>query len=136
MNKVRTGARSAYVTFMAPDTRIDSLWFHGFPARDVITEFNIEKDSLLLWLNSQRSMPDSLHLFVKYWKTDTLGVLQPVTEKVSLVEENKPKSRSARKKIEHKDTICGLSLKAEPETFEQHGFSLVFDNPPILGNFD
>ena len=29
-----------------------------------------------------------------------------------------------------------MSLKAAPETFEQHGFSLVFDNPPILGNFD
>lgn len=136
MNNKRTGDRSAYITFMAPDARIDSLWFQGFPAKDVITEFNIEKDSLLLWLNSQRPMPDSLHLFVKYWKTDTLGVLQPFTEKVSLVDENKPKSRAARKKIEHKDTICGLSLKAEPETFEQDGISLVFDYPPILGEFD
>lgn len=136
MNKQRTGDRSAYITFMAPDTRIDSLWFQGFPARDVITEFNIEKDSLLLWLNNQRRMPDTLHLCVKYWKTDTLGVLQPVTEKVNLVDENKPKSRTARKKVEHKDTICGLSLKAEPETFEQNGISLEFDNPPILGSFD
>ena len=81
-------------------------------------------------------MPDSLHLCVKYWKTDTLGVLVPVTEKVSLVDESKPKSRAARKKIEHKDTICGLSLKAEPETFEQYGISLEFDYPPILGAFD
>ena len=136
LNKKRTGDRSAYITFMAPDTRIDSLWFQGYPARDVITEFNIEKDSLLLWLNNQRPMPDSLHLCVKYWKTDTLGVLAPVTEKVSLVDESKPKSRAARKKIEHKDTICGLSLKAEPETFEQYGISLEFDYPPILGAFD
>ena len=136
MNKQRTGDRSAYITFMAPETRIDSLWFQGFPARDVITEFNIEKDSLLLWLNNQRQMPDTLRLCVKYWKTDTLGVLQPVTEKVNLVDENKPKSRAARKKVEHKDTICGLSLKAEPETFEQNGISLEFDNPPILGAFD
>ena len=136
MNKKRTGDRAAYITFMAPDARIDSLWFQGFPARDVITEFNIEKDSLLLWLNSQKPMPDSLHLFVKYWKTDTLGVLQPFTEKVSLVDENKPKSRSARKKVEHKDTICGLNLKAEPETFEQYGITLEFDYPPILGEFD
>ena len=136
LNKKRTGDRSAYITFMAPDTRIDSLWFQGYPARDVITEFNIEKDSLLLWLNNQRPMPDSLHLCVKYWKTDTLGVLAPVTEKVSLVDESKPKSRAARKKIEHKDTICGLSLKADPETFEQYGISLEFDYPPILGAFD
>lgn len=136
MNNKRTGDRAAYITFMAPDARIDSLWFQGFPSRDVITEFNIEKDSLLLWVNNQRPMPDSLHLFVKYWKTDTLGVLQPFTEKVSLVDENKPKGRAARRKVEHKDTICGLSLKAEPETFEQNGFTLEFDYPPILGEFD
>ena len=136
MNKMRTGDRAAYITFMAPDARIDSLWFQGFPASEVITEFNIEKDSLLLWLNDQRSMPDSLHLCVKYWKTDTLGVLQPVTEKISLVDEKKPKSRSARKKIEHKDTVCALNLKAEPETFEQYGISMEFAYPPILGAFD
>ncbi len=136
MNSKRTGDRSAYITFMAPEARIDSLWFQGFPAKDVITEFNIEKDSLLLWLNSQRPMPDSLHLWVKYRKTDTLGVLQPVTEKVSLVEENKPKSRTARKRVEHKDTVCGLNLKAVPETFEQYGISLEFDYPPVLGAFD
>ncbi len=136
MNKMRTGDRSAYITFMAPDARIDSLWFQGFPSDKVITEFNIEKDSLLLWLNDPRAMPDSLHLCVKYWKTDSLGVLQPTTEKLSLVDENKPKSRSARKIIEKKDTVCGLNLKAEPETFEQYGFSLEFDNPPILGYFD
>ena len=136
MNKMRTGDRAAYITFMAPDARIDSLWFQGFPASEVITEFNIEKDSLLLWLNDQRSMPDSWHLCVKYWKTDTLGVLQPVTEKISLVDEKKPKSRSARKKIEHKDTVCALNLKAEPETFEQYGISMEFEYPPILGAFD
>lgn len=136
MNNKRTGDRSAYITFMAQDTRIDSLWFQGFPSDKVITEFNIEKDSLLLWLNDPRPMPDSLRLCVKYWKTDSLGVLQPVTEKISLVDENKPKSRSARKKIERKDTICGLKLNATPETFEQCGFTLEFDNPPVLGYFD
>ncbi len=136
MNRKRTGDRSAYVTFMAPGTRIDSLWFQGFPASKVITEFNIGQDSLLLWLNDRRAMPDSLHLCVRYWKTDTLGVLQPVTETVSLVDENKPKGRTARKKVEHKDTICGLSLKAEPETFGQNGITLEFDNPPVLGEFD
>ena len=136
MNKMRTGDRSAYITFMAPDARIDSLWFQGFPAGKVITELNIEKDSLSLWLNDQRPMPDSLHLCVRYWKNDSLGTLRPVSEKISLVDEKKTKSRSARKKIEHKDTVCGLNLRVEPETFEQCGISLEFDNPPILGYFD
>ena len=136
MNKVRLSDRASYITFMAPDARIDSLWFQGFPARNVITEFNVEKDSLLLWVNDQRRMPDTLHLFVKYWKTDTLGVLRPETEKISLVDENKPKSKATRKKISHTDTICPLAVKASPETFEQLGISLEFDNPPILGVFD
>lgn len=136
MNYKRTGDRAGYVTFMAPGARIDSLWFKGFPSRDVITEFNIEQDSLLLWLNDRRRMPDSLHLYVKYWKTDSLGVLAPTTENVCLYDETKPKSRTARKKIEHNDTICALTLKAEPETFEQYGITVEFEYPPVIGAFD
>ncbi len=136
MNYKRTGDRAGYVTFMAPGVRIDSLWFKGFPSRDVITEFNIEQDSLLLWLNDRRRMPDSLHLYVKYWKTDSLGVLAPTTENVCLYDETKPKSRTARKKIEHNDTICTLTLKAEPETFEQYGITVEFEYPPVIGAFD
>ncbi|MBP5217344.1 MAG: Ig-like domain-containing protein [Bacteroidales bacterium] len=136
MNKVRLSDRASYITFMAPDTQIDSLWFRGYAPERVITEFNPRKDSLLLWLNVQRPMPDTLFLNVRYWKTDSLGVLKPETEEVSLVEENKPKSRAARKKVQHADTVCALTLKATPETFEQYGYSIVFDDPPILAFFD
>ena len=136
MNKVRLSDRASYITFNAPDTRIDSLWFRGYAPERVITEFNPRKDSLLLWLNVQRPMPDTLHLNVRYWKTDTLGVLRPETEEVHLYDENKPKSRSARKKVAHKDTICDLTLKATPETFEQYGYTIEFADPPILAFFD
>lgn len=136
MNNKRLSDRACYITFMAPGAKIDSLWFQGFPASRVITEFNIEEDSLLLWLNVQKQMPDSLHLMVKYWKTDTLGVLHPTVEKVSLVEEGKPTSRTARKKITHADTTCALKLVSSPETIEQLGIYLDFDYPPILGYFD
>ena len=136
MNQKRTGDRSAYITFMAPDTRIDSLWFKGFPASKVITEFNIEKDSLLLWINDSRRMPDTLHLFVDYWKTDTSGVLAPTREDFRLVDENKPKGRNARKKVEHSDTVCSITLKASAETFEQDGIIMEFGTPPFLGDFD
>ncbi len=135
MKKVRLSDRASYITFMAPQTRIDSLWFKGFPASKVITEFNIQEDSLLLWINDQRPMPDSLHLSVKYWKTDSLGVLRPETETVSLVQENKPK-KTSRKDITHKDTICVMTLETTPETIEQNGISMLFDVPPIIGDFD
>ena len=136
MTAKRTGDRSAYVTFMAPETRIDSLWFKGFQASKVITEFNIQKDSLLLWINDSRKMPDTLHLFVNYWKTDTTGVLSPVTEDFKLVDEAKPKGKGSKKKVEHKDTICSITLKADQMTFEVDGLSLSFDEPPFFGHFD
>ncbi len=135
MNKKRTSDRGAYVTFMSTDTRIDSLWFKNFPPEKVITEFNIPKDSLLLWINDSRRMPDTLHLFVKYWKTDTLNTLVPVTEDFKLVDENRPKGKTKRK-IEHNDTICKLKLTATPENFEHDGIILEFDDPPFLGYFD
>ena len=135
MNKVRLSDRAAYITFMAPDAKIDSLWFKGFPSSEVITEFNIEKDSLLLWINDQRRMPDSLHLCVKYWKTDTLGVLKPETETASMVIEKKSKS-DKKKKLAHQDTVCQVKLTAEPETIEQTGITMEFNDPPIIGKFD
>ena len=136
MNKKRTSDRGAYITFMAPEVRIDSLWFKGFPSEKIISEFNIQQDSLLLWINDSGEIPDTLHLFVNYWKTDTLGVLNPVTEDFKLIDENKPKGRTQRKKVEHQDTVCPITLKAEPETFEQNGIIMEFVDPPFLGDFD
>ena len=135
MNKKRTSDRAAYITFMSTDTRIDSLWFNHFPPEKVITEFNIPRDSLLLWINDSRRMPDTLHLFVKYWKTDSLNTLVPVTEDYKLVDENRPKGRT-RRAVVHEDTICKLKLTVTPETFEQDGIALEFDDPPFLGYFD
>ena len=136
VNSKRLSDRSCYITFMAPGARIDSLWFQGYPSSRVITEFNIQEDSLLLWLNVQRRMPDTLNLMVKYHKTDTLGVLKPFTEKVPIYVEGKAPSRTERKKVTHTDTICPLKIVSSPETVEQVGFAIEFDFPPILGYFD
>lgn len=145
MNKKRTSERGAYVTFMAPDAKIDSLWFKGFPAEKVITEFNIPNDSLLLWINDSRRMPDTLKLCIKYWKTDTLGVLVPAEEEIPLMYEEgdqggkgkgSSKSASKKRKIEPSDTTCAIKLTATPENFEQDGIIMEFDDPPFLGYFD
>ena len=135
MTRKRTSERGAYITFMAPGARIDSLWFKGFPADKVITEFNVQEDSLLLWVNDTRKMPDTLHLCVNYWKTDSLGVLVPASEDIPLLEEGKSKGKE-RKKVEHKDTVCAINLEAKPENFEQDGIILTFNDPPFLGYFD
>ena len=137
VNKVRTKPRSAYITFMAPDAMIDSMWVRGFPANRLITQFNIERDSLEIWINDRRRQPDTLHLFVDYMKTDTAGVLKPFTEHVKLVQEKTGgKSKSSRRDIKHEDTTCVMTVKADPETIEQYGFGIEFAFPIIYENFD
>lgn len=138
VNKVRTADRSAYVTFMAPYVWIDSLWVRGYKADQLITQFNVLQDSLEIWVNSRKPAPDTLHIFVNYRKTDSLGVLQPSLEHVKLTmpEGRRVLQRMKRKDIKHEDTTCVLKLEAKPETVEQNGFELEFAQPIIYENFD
>ena len=139
VNKVRTSPRSAYITFMAPDAWIDSLWFGGYPADRVISQFNLQQDSLELWLNDRRPAPDTIHLFVNYRKTDSLGLMKPELEHIKLVmdpEIKKNYSKSRRKNLKHEDTICVYTLKAEPEKIETDGFVLEFKYPIVYESFD
>lgn len=138
-NNVRTGERSAYITFQAPNAWIDSLWIRGYTSDRVITEFNILQDSLLIWVNDIRKHgPDTMHLFVNYRQTDSLGKLVPKLEHLKMVEEGgrKEYSRVKTKDLKKEDTTCVFKLTAEAETVEQNGFILDFDLPIVNANFD
>ena len=122
---------------MAPSAQIDSLWIKGIPANRLITQFNIQKDSLEIWVNDRKRMPDTLHLFVDYLKTDTTGKMVPFTEHVRLaMEKAGSKSKSSRRDIKHEDTTCVMKVTAEPENIEQYGFQIEFNYPIIYENFD
>lgn len=137
VNKVRTQPRSAYITFMASDAIIDSMWVKSFPANRLITQFNITNDSLEFWINDRKRMPDTLHVFVDYMKTDTLGKLTPFTEHIRMTMENSGgKSKSSKRNIKHEDTTCVMTVKAEPERVEQYGFEMEFNFPLIYEHFD
>lgn len=137
VNKVRTQPRSAYITFMAADAKIDSMWVKGFSANRLITQFNITNDSLEFWINDRKRMPDTLHVFVDYMKTDTLGKLTPFTEHIRMTMENSGgKSKSSKRNIKHEDTTCVMTVKAEPERVEQYGFEMEFNFPLIYEHFD
>lgn len=137
VNKVRTKARSAYITFMAADAKIDSMWVKSFPANRLITQFNITNDSLEFWINDRKRMPDTLHVFVDYMKTDTLGKLTPFTEHIRMTMENSGgRSKSSKRDIKHEDTTCVMTVKAEPERVEQYGFEMEFNFPLIYEHFD
>jgi len=139
VNKVRVSDRSSYITFMAPDAWIDSLWIKGYPDNRIITQFNIQQDSLEVWVNDPRPVPDTLHMFVNYRKTDTTGALTPKLEHVKLYREGvkrKAVGYNAKKDIKHEDTICVYKLSVSPETVEQNGFNLEFRDPIVYENFD
>lgn len=137
VNKVRPSERTTYITFMAQNAQIDTLWMRGIPSNKLITEFNIERDSLVIWVNDRRRQSDTLHLYVDYLKTDSLGVLVPHTEHVKLtMDKAASKSKSSRRNIKHEDTLCVMKVTATPETVEQKGFEIEFDYPIINEGFD
>ncbi len=138
VNKVRTSERSAYITFMAPDAVIDSITVNDYRQSQIVSQFNITRDSLELWINSRRAAPDTMKIGVTYLKTDSLGVLTPQTEQVRLALPNDKRtySKRSRKSIKQEDTTCVLTLRADPKTVEQNGFELEFRNPIIRESFD
>ena len=142
MKKVRVSDRSSYLTFNAPNAHIDSMWVRGVPAGKLITQFNIQRDSLEVWVNDKSRQPDTLHMYVNYRKTDSLGHLKPFLEhvKVYYQAENgssgSTASKSSRKDIKHEDTLCVFTLAAESSTVEQVGYQLEFKYPIINEAFD
>ena len=137
-NKERTGDRTAYVTFSAPDAKIDSLWIRNIPQQKLIMQFNAQRDSLEIWVNDRGRVPDTLHVFVDYLKTDdSTNTLVPFTDHLKLPRPGAGQSRTnARRNIKHEDTVCVITAKADPETVEQYGFQLEFRQPIIYEGFD
>ncbi len=137
VNKERVGDRTAYVTFMAPYAKIDSLWIKGVPQNSIITQFNPLQDSLEIWVNDPKPQPDTFFVNIKYMKTDTLGMLNSFTEELKLVNPNrKVLGKSSRKDIKHEDTTAVFTLEAKPETVEQYGFVFEFKYPIVESAFD
>ena len=137
VNKERLGERTAYITFMAPYAQIDSIWMTGIPADKLITQFNLEQDSLEIWVNDPKPLPDTLFLNVDYLKTDTLGNLVPTVEEIKL---SKPRqtavAKSSRKDIKKEDTTTVFTIDAKPENIEQYGFVIEFKYPLVKSAFD
>jgi hypothetical protein len=140
VKKERVGLRTAYLTFMAPGTTIHSMRIKGLPKDKLISQFNPVRDSLELWVNDQRKMPDTLQLVINYDKTDTNGVLKPTEETVKLALDKKlraemMKSASSRDR-KHEDTIAVMTTTADATTIEQYGYQIEFKYPLIEEAWD
>ena len=141
VKKERVGPRTAYITFMAPDAVIHDIRIKGLPREKLIRQFNIQRDSLELWVNDQRTMPDTLQLVVKYDKTDTTGKLFPQEELIKLTYSKELRAEMMKKENnfrdrKHEDTIAVMTTKADPTTIEQYGFDIEFKYPLIQEAWD
>ena len=136
VNKERIGERTAYITFMAPYAQIDSIWMRGVPREKLITQFNLQQDSLEIWVNDPRKQPDTLFLYVNYLKTDTLGVLNPFTEEIKLVKPKTLPGKTSQRDIKKEDTTAVFTIDAKPENVEQYGFVMEFKYPVVETAFD
>ena len=135
-NKERVGDRTAYITFMSPYAQVDSIWIKGVPHDKLITQFNLIRDSLEIWVNDPAPQPDTLFLNVKYMKTDTLGMLNSFVEEIKLANPKKGVVKTAKRNIKHEDTTAVYTVTAEPETVEQYGFVFEFKYPIVEDAFD
>ena len=133
----RVAPRAAYITFGAWDAWVDTLWVRGYPADHIITQFNTARDSMEIWINDRRPVPDTLSLMVNYRKTNADRELEPVLEESILALEKKVQAPArGRNRVQHTDTICLFSVDAKPELVEQEGISLSFALPIIYEQFD
>ena len=139
VKKERVGLRTAFLTFMAPDAQVHSMKIKGLPAEKLISQFNPQKDSLELWVNDQRKMPDTLQLLINFDKTDTLGKLVPTEETVKLALSKELRAelqKSSRRDVKHEDTIAVFKSDVDPATVEQYGFRFEFKYPLIQEAWD
>lgn len=138
VNQVRTAERSAYLTFMAQGAIIDSLKINSYQPNQIISQFNIQRDCLEIWVNSRRAAPDTMRISVDYRKTDSTGVLSSMREDFNLTLENDKRtySKRSRRDLKQTDTSCVFTLEAKGELVEQNGIIMEFSLPIIYENFD
>ena len=109
----------------------------GIPQEKLITQFNLVKDSLEIWVNDPKKQPDTLFLYVNYMKTDTLGMLNPFTEEIKLAKPKKSlAAKSSKKDLKKEDTTAVFTIEAKPENIEQSGYIMEFKYPLVEEHFD
>ena len=137
-NSGRIAERAAFIKFSAPYVIIDTIEMEKYDNSKIITQFNTLQDSLLIWINDQKPIPDTLLVNMTYHKTDSTGVLTPFEESVKLILKRTGESaqtgqsrRYTRTDDSQRDTTLKFTAKATPETVDQDGITLQFDYPLI-----
>jgi len=143
-DKKRLEKKMAFITFAAPDVKIDSMGFRGIDSAKTIKQFNITKDSLVLWINDTLiKLPDTLVFDIKYYKTDSLNNLVLTQENFKMIAPKPKKIDIASKKNygssyekPPRADLLNFKIEAEPSQIEQQGFKLLFPAPLVRIKLD
>lgn len=136
--KERVSRRQMYLKFSAPYPQIDSLEIDGIPDEKLIREYNYFRDSIIIWINDQGPVADTLQMRLSYMKTDdSLKILVPVTDTIKMI---RPKGKMVENKwgemVEQQDTLAAYEVNATPENIDQNGIIITFESPMIATPFD
>ena len=136
--KERVSRRQMYLKFAAPYPQIDSLIIDGIPDEKLIKEYNFYRDSIVIWINEQGGVHDTLQMRLSYMKTDdSLNILVPVTDTIKMI---RPKGKMVENKrgemVEEVDTVAAYKVDATPENIDQNGIIITFESPMITTPFD
>ncbi len=134
----------AFVKFSAPGAEVLSVKFKEIDSISVLKEFNIRRDSLVIWIkDTTLVVPDTLNLFVTYLKTDSLNNLTPATEDFRLIHKRPVRDyrrESRERQQEEKETkranLLEFEIAADPALIETNGFRLNFTAPLAHINYD
>ena len=135
-NSGRTSERQGFLKFSAADVQIDALEFVGIPDSSVILQYNLSRDSIDFWINTDYRLDDSLLIRLSYLKTDSTGVLAPAEERLSLAvkTEETASTGAGRRDTRDKpapDTTFQLQIDSKDETVEQLGVRISSALPVI-----
>lgn len=141
VNNGRPTQRGAFVKFNAANAVIDSFSIRGIRRDRLIRQFNTQKDSLSFWIKGLPVPDDTLHLGIKYLKSDSTGKLVPQVEKIRLIapkknKDQKGKSRTAQQRNAPREDLLKFEIAAQPEKVEQYGIVFTFAEPLEQTNFD
>lgn len=136
----RLQPKMVYVRFSAPDADVYSIKLRGVDSTFILREFNLRRDSLLIWLmDTTKSYTDSLYLTVGYLKSDSLNNLTPFKEDFRLAAPKPVKSENSEtlergittRERQKRANLLGFEILAEPALFEQQGFIINFPAPIV-----
>ncbi len=138
----RLQPRMVYVKFSTPEAEVISISVEGADSSQFLKEFNIKRDSLILWLTDTTfKVPDTLKFNIEYLKTDSLNNLTPFIEDFRLVSPKpvkKEKSETLDRTLlpgererEKRADLLEFEIDANPNLFEEDGFVLKFKAPLI-----